>query len=169
MSDNILMHKGIALWLAKKTNLSIYQIADFCNLHEIEVDAFRKGLNIHQLKEFNPINAGLLSEEIIAQCEQDSKKKLKTLVMTIEGKKPRKSRSSAKKHEAPGAILWLLHKYAFLKDEHIAKLLGCTKTLVISIRDKSFKGYESLIPKHPVVLELCSQTELDKALVKHSI
>ncbi len=166
MANGILMQKGTALWLAKRTNLSNKQIADFCNLHEIEVNAFRMGLD-QNIIETNPVDMMLLSEEMIKKCENDANAKLEanTLDMKVVG--VRKSRSYMKRHEIVNAIFWLMTKQPDLPNEAIVKLLKCTKTLVQSIRDKSYKDYENLTPRHPVVLELCTQEDLDKLLVKY--
>lgn len=167
MAKEVLMQKGTALWLAKNTNLSNRQIAQFCNMHEIEVNAFRLG--IHQnVSPVNPIDSFLLSEEMISECENDSKKNLEST--QLEGKiTTRKTRQYAKKHEIVNAIFWIINKYPNLPDEGVAKLLQCTKNLVQSIRTKEYKEYDSLTPRHPVIVELCSQENLEKMLAKYDI
>lgn len=166
MANGILMQKGTALWLAKRTNLSNKQIADFCNLHEIEVNAFRIGLE-QNITETNPVDMMLLSEEVIKECEKDHEKKLEANSLDMKVVGVRKSRAYMKRHEVVNAVFWLVTKHPALPNEAVVKLLKCTKTLVTSIREKSYKDYDSLIPRHPVVLELCTQEELDKMLVKY--
>jgi len=167
MASGILMQKGTALWLAKRTKLSNKQIADFCNMHEIEVNAFKMGLE-QNIVEFNPVEMMLLSQEMIEKCEADDSKKLEaTSLVDMKIVKARKSRAYMKRHEVVNAVYWLITKYPDLPNEKIIKLLKCTKTLVSAIRDKTFKDYDSLTPRHPVVVELCTQEELDKALAKY--
>ncbi len=166
MSKEILMHKGTALWLAKRTNLTNEQIAAFCNMHEIEVNAFRMGLH-HNVVEVNPVDSFLLSEEMISECEENSSKRLES--STLEGKSNiRRTRQYAKKHEIVNAIFWMTTNYPNVLDSGIAKLFGCTKNLVVSIREKKYKEYDKVVPRHPVVVELCSQEDLDKIVLKYS-
>jgi len=166
MAKEVLMQKGTALWLAKRTNLTNEQIADFCSMHEIEVNAFRIGLH-QNIIEVNPIDTFLLSDEMIKDCEADPKKALESTAMEVD-LKTRKTRSYAKKHEIVNAIFWILNKYPEIPVEAIAKLLQCTKNLVISIKNKEYKDYDNLVPRHPVVVDLCSQEDLEKLIVKHS-
>lgn len=165
MAKEILMQKGTALWLAKRTQLTNQQIADFCNMHEIEVNAFRMGLDSNVI-EFNPIDSFLLTEEAIKKCEKDHKEKLVANQLTVKVQNVRKSRAYVKKHEIVNAILWVITKHSHIPNEAIAKLFKCTKTLVASIHDKTYKDYDTLVPRHPVTLELCTQEELDRMLAK---
>lgn len=167
MSDGILMHKGIALWLAKRTTLSNKQIAVFCNLHEIEINAFRMGLE-QNLVEVNPIDMMLLSEENIRAAEENSSLELEANTTEISGQKnARKSRAYMKRHEVVNAIFWMVNNYPDMPAAGIVNLFQCTKSLVTSIKEKTYKEYDNLIPRHPVVLELCTQEELDKVLIKY--
>lgn len=168
MASGILMQKGTALWLAKRTKLSNKQIADFCNMHEIEVNAFKMGLE-QNIIEFNPVDMMLLSQEMIEKCEADHSKKLEATSLDMKIVKARKSRAYMKRHEVVNAVYWLITKYPDLPNEGVVKLLKCTKTLVSAIRDKTFKDYDSLTPRHPVVVELCTQEELDKVLGKYIV
>lgn len=165
MANGILMQKGTALWLVKRTRLSNKQIADFCNMHEIEVNAFRMGLD-QNIVEFNPIDMLLLSQEMIESCEKDAKKQLVANDLEMKVHNVRKSRAYMKRHEVVNAIFWILTKYPEISDEGIIKLFKCSKILIKSIREKTYKDYESLVPRHPIILELCTQEELDKILNK---
>ena len=165
MAKEILMQKGTALWLAKRTKLTNAQIAEFCNMHEIEVNAFRMELHANVI-EVNPVDTFLLSDEIIKKCEDDPKCKLESNQLEAQSK-VRKTRNYAKKHEIVNAVFWILNKYPNIPDEKVAKLFKCTKNLVNAIREKKYKEYENLVPRHPVVLDLCTQEDLDKLLIKY--
>jgi hypothetical protein len=167
MANEILMQRGTALWLAKHTSLSNKQIAEFCNLHEIEIDAFRSGLE-NNIVEFNPIDAFSLSEEMIKECEANEDKELISNQLDLKIKKVRKNRSYMKRHEIVNAIFWMINNHVNVPDLEISKLFNCTKKLVNSIREKNYKEYNNLVSRHPVVLELCNQETLDKLLLKYS-
>lgn len=166
MVNGILMQRGTALWLAKHTALSNKQIAEFCNLHEIEINAFRSGLE-NNIVEFNPIDGFSLSEEMIKDCEKDPEKKLVSNKLDLKIAKVRKNRSYMKRHEIVNAIFWMINNHADVPDAEISKLFNCTKKIVTSIREKTYKEYNNLVSRHPVVLELCNQETLDKLLLKY--
>ena len=166
MKNEILMHKGIALWLAKYTKLTNQQIAEFCKMHEIEVSALRNGMV--SIIEYNPIDAFILSKENIQKCEMDSNSSLKMLKLGVNQSAPRKNSDFIRKKEVDCAVLWILEKNSSISSSAIASLLPCTSSLVDKIKDKTYKFYEQIIPKHPVVLELCSQADLETLLAKYS-
>ncbi len=162
MSDRILMKNGIASWMVKKTKLTDYQIARFCEMHELEIEALRTATVPFVLS--NPIDQDLLSAEEIARCENDPYSSLRLKELSIGSVKNRRTRSSAKKQEVVNAILWLLNKYPQLSDVKIAKLLKCTKVLVSDVRSKTYKGLEDIVPKHPIVIGLCNKEDLDELI-----
>jgi len=162
--SKILMKKGTAVWLARNTKLSDFQIASFCGVHELEVEMLKSSDN--KTVPSNPISSFLLSEEEIERCEKNPSSMLKESELPIVGKKIRKTKSSAKKNEVFNAILWFVENYSSLGDSVIAKFLGCGKTYVEQVRSKEMKDFDSIIPKHPVMLGLCSQDELDQLLSK---
>lgn len=168
MKREILMQNSTAIWLSRNTALSMEQIADFCGLHVIEVSGLKNKSPQNGMMEFDPVSAEILSMEEIERCEKNPKAKLESMKVALLNDKKRNTRSSAKRKEAPDAALWLISKYPFIKDTHVARLVGSTKTLVSSIRDKSYRGYTSIRPKHPVVLGLCKQEELDEIIERDS-
>ena len=71
-----LMPKATAVWLVENTTLTFKQIADFCELHELEIQAIADGDIAYNIRGVNPITNGQLSREEIARCEQDKNEAL---------------------------------------------------------------------------------------------
>ena len=65
MNDKPLMPKATAVWLVENTKISFKQIADFCNLHELEVKGIADGDVAKGIKAYNPILAGQLTRDEI--------------------------------------------------------------------------------------------------------
>ena len=76
MPEAPFMPKATAVWLVENTTLTFKQIAEFCNLHELEVKGIADGDVAKGIKAYNPILAGQLSREEIELCSKDSEKKL---------------------------------------------------------------------------------------------
>ena len=83
MSDTPFMPKATAVWLVENTTLTFKQIAEFCNLHELEVKGIADGDVARGIKAYNPILAGQLSREEIENCSKDPLRKL-TLVKKLD-------------------------------------------------------------------------------------
>lgn len=160
MSDKVLMSNGVALWLARNTNLSVDQIATFCKMHPLQVQNLRKGLTLEGISECNPIDVSLLTLEEIERCEKDSSLQL------IEIAVGQKLRNNAKKSGLLEGIMWLIKKYPELEISVISKLLECSSTVVKCVKIGTYKNLEEIIPKNPVSLGFCSQQELDECLLK---
>ena len=64
-----LMPKATAVWLVENTALSFDQIAQFCNLHPLEVKAIADGDAAQGIKGLDPILTGQLTREEIADAE----------------------------------------------------------------------------------------------------
>ena len=79
MTETPFMPKATAVWLVENTTLTFKQIAEFCNLHELEIKGIADGDVAKGIKAYNPILAGQLSREEIELCSNDSSKKLKLL------------------------------------------------------------------------------------------
>jgi hypothetical protein len=165
MSNKILMQKGVAIWLIRKTLLTDEQIADFCKIHRMEVDFLRN--HPSDLKPCNPIDACLITEEEIMRCEKDQDAELEALEQNT--LKQKKTRVNAKKHELDSAVLWLVNHYPDFETSFYSKLVGCTPSLVKSIKSQSYADLDTLVPKHPVGLSLCTQQEFDAAVLKAEI
>ena len=167
MSNTPLMPMATAVWLVDNTTLSFKQIADFCKLHEVEVQGIADGEVAKGIKGYNPIISGQLTREEIELSSKDNDRPLQIKSTDVEvsgeDKKIKKYIPLSKRQDKPDSALWLIRQHSILKDSQIAKLVGVTKNSVTSIRNKSYWNYNSLTPKDPVALNLYSQKELIEA------
>mgnify|MGYP001312253885 FL=1 len=174
MNDRPLMPKATAVWLVENTKISFKQIADFCNLHELEVKGIADGDVEKGIKAYNPILAGQLTREEIAASSKDSNRPLvlskKNLDISISTrkKKPRYVPLS-KRQDRPNAALWLIKNYPELSDRQIGKLVGSTKNTVSLIKNNNYWNSSNLTPKDPVVSSLCSQIDIKNAVEKANL
>ena len=170
MSDRPLMPKATAVWLVENTKISFKQIANFCNLHELEVKGIADGDVAKGIKAYNPILAGQLTREEIEACSTDSNRiltiKKKTLDIKHEKKRGKKYIPLSKRQDRPEAALWLIKNYPNLSDGQIGKLVGSTKNTVSLIKNKNYWNSSNLSPKDPVVSNLCSQIDIKNAAEK---
>jgi len=169
MNDKPFMPKATAVWLVENTKISFKQIADFCNLHELEVNGIANGDVAKGIKAYNPILAGQLTREEVEACSLDLNRPIKLnkkeLHIGSEKKSPRYIPLS-KRQDRPSAALWLLKNYSKLEDRQIAKLVGSTKKTVSLIKNNNYWNSSNLTPKDPVVSNLCTQNDIKKALDK---
>ena len=170
MSNAPLMPMATAVWLVDNTTLSFKQIADFCKLHEVEVQGIADGEVAKGIKGYNPIISGQLSREEIELSSKDNDRPLQIKSTDVEvsgeNNKIKKYIPLSKRQDKPDSALWLIRQHSILKDSQIAKLVGVTKNSVTSIRNKSYWNYNSLTPKDPVALNLFSQKDLLDAIEK---
>ena len=170
MTNAPLMPMATAVWLVENTTLTFKQIADFCNLHEVEVQGIADGEVAKGIKAYNPIISGQLSREEIELSSKDELRPLEIKNNDIEISNPEKKIKKyvplSKRQDKPDSALWLVKNHNILKDSQIAKLVGVTKKSVTSIRNKSYWNYNNLNPKDPVALNLFSQKDLTQALEK---
>ncbi|MBI1214715.1 MAG: DUF1013 domain-containing protein [Alphaproteobacteria bacterium] len=165
-----LMPKATAAWLVDNTALTFDQIADFCGLHPLEVQALADGEVNAGIMGTNPILSNELTQEEIERCEKNGNAKLKMLKSDLP--KPR-ARSKGprytpvtKRAEKPNAIAYLIKRFPELADVQVAKLVGSTKPTVAAIRDKSHPLTSQLKPIDPLSIGLCTGEELEKAVKK---
>ncbi len=170
MSISPLMPMATAAWLVENTTLTFKQIADFCNLHEVEVQGIADGEVAKGIKAYNPITSGQLTREEIDLSSKDENRPLNIINYDIEisssEKKLKKYIPLSKRQDEPDSVLWILKNHPQLKDSQIAKLVGITKNSVVAIRNKSYWNFNSLNPKDPVAINLFSQKDLLDALEK---
>ena len=168
MSNAPLMPMATAVWLVENTTLTFKQIANFCNLHEVEIQGIADGEVAKGIKAYNPIISGQLSREEIDLSSKDENRPLQIKSYDIEisnsEKKIKKYIPLSKRQDKPDSALWLIKHHSILKDSQIAKLVGITKNSVSSIRNKSYWNYNNLNSKDPVALNLFSQKELVEAI-----
>ena len=170
MSNAPLMPMATAVWLVDNTTLSFKQIAEFCSLHEVEVQGIADGEVAKGIKGYNPIISGQLTREEIKLSSKDTERPLQIKSTDVEvasdEKKVKKYIPLSKRQDKPDSALWLIRQHIILKDSQIAKLVGITKNSVTSIRNKSYWNYNNLNPKDPVALNLFSQKDLIEATEK---
>ena len=170
MSNVPLMPMATAVWLVENTTLTFKQIANFCDLHEVEVQGIADGEVAKGIKGYNPIISGQLSREEIDLSSKDQNRPLQIKNSDIEisnsEKKIKKYIPLSKRQDKPDSALWLIKHHNILKDSQIAKLVGITKNSVSSIRNKNYWNYNNLNPKDPVALNLFTQKDLIFALEK---
>ena len=163
------MPKATAVWLLRNTSLTFDQIADFCGLHPLEVQGIADGDVASGIVGESPISNGQLTREEIQRCEKDENERLSlvqvsNVLETIKTKKEPKYIPVARRQDKPDAILWLVRKYPDIEDIKIIKLLGTTKHTVSAIRSRTHWNISNIKPRDPVLLGLCSQTDLDKVV-----
>ena len=170
MSNAPLMPMATAVWLVDNTTLSFKQIANFCNLHEVEIQGIADGEVAKGIKGYNPIISGQLTREEIELSSKNSDRPLQIKSIDVEvsseEKKIKRYVPLSKRQDKPDSALWLIRQHSTLKDSQIAKLVGITKNSVTSIRNKSYWNYNNLNPKDPVALNLFTQKDLVEALEK---
>ncbi len=170
MSKAPLMPMATAVWLVENTSLTFKQIADFCKLHEVEVQGIADGEVAKGIVGYNPIISGQLTNEEIKLSSDDENRALNIIdkevaVRNLENK-IKKYIPLSKRQDKPDSALWLVKNHSILKDSQIAKLVGITKNSVTSIRNKSYWNYNSLNAKDPVAMGLFSQKDLLTAIEK---
>jgi hypothetical protein len=170
MSETPFMPKATAVWLVENTTITFKQIANFCNLHELEIKGIADGDVAKGIKAYNPILAGQLTREEIDLCSKDPNRHLNLVerseeVQVKERKKPKYTPLS-KRQDRPDAALWLLKNYSEFTDGQISKLVGSTKGTVSLIRKRSYWNFSNLKAKDPIILGLCSQSTFEKSLEK---
>ena len=170
MSKAPLMPMATAVWLVENTSLTFKQIADFCKMHEVEVQGIADGEVAKGIVGYNPIISGQLSSEEIKLSSDDKNRSLNIIDKEVEvkntGNKIKKYIPLSKRQDKPDSALWLIKNHSILKDSQIAKLVGVTKNSVTSIRNKSYWNYNSLNAKDPVAMGLFSQKDLLTAIEK---
>ena len=169
MSDKPFMPKATAVWLVENTKISFKQIADFCDLHELEVKGIADGDVAKGIKAYNPILAGQLTRDEIESSSKDINRPLnlnKKILDIKSEKKVKKYVALSKRQDRPEAVLWLTKNCPQLSDGQIVKLVGSTKNTVSAIRSKNYWNSSHLSPKDPVVSNLCSQAEIKNAIDK---
>ena len=170
MNNAPLMPMATAIWLVENTTLTFRQIAEFCNLHEVEIQGIADGEVAKGIKPYNPIISGQLTKKEIELSSEDENRPLKISSSDIEisntNKKIKKYVPLSKRQDKPDSVLWLIKQHSQLKDSQIAKLVGVTKNSVTAIRNKNYWNYNNLIPKDPVAMGLFSQKDLLNSIEK---
>ncbi len=170
MSNAPLMPMATAVWLVENTSLTFKQIADFCKMHEVEIQGIADGEVAKGIVGYNPIIAGQLTKDEIQLSSEDSTRPLalkeNEIKIDSEEKKSKKYIPLSKRQDKPDSALWLIKQHSILKDSQIAKLVGITKNSATAIRNKSYWNFNNLNAKDPVAMGLFNQKDLLDALEK---
>ena len=163
-----LMPHATASWLVDNTGLTFEQIAEFCGLHILEVQAMADDLAGSKYTGRDPVHAGELTNEEIERGQADpqySLKMQKAPVQVTRTKGPRYTPVS-KRQDKPDGIAWILRNHPEISDAQIGKLIGTTRNTIAAIRDRSHWNISNINPKDPVTVGLCSQRELDAIVAR---
>ncbi len=157
-----LMPKATAVWLIEKTALTFTQIAEFCGMHPLEVQAIADGEVAAGIVGYDPIANSQLTAVEIARCEKDPDTRLKLLPSANPAKKQKGARYTpvAKRNDRPDGIAFLLRNYPQLTDAQIGKLMGTTKDTIDKVRSRTHWNSSNIKPRDPVILGLCTQSDL---------
>ena len=170
MSKAPLMPMATAVWIVENTSLTFKQIAEFCKLHEVEIQGIADGEVAKGIVGYNPIISGQLTEDELKMSSEDSNRPLNIVDEELEIKntdnKIKKYIPLSKRQDKPDSALWLIKNHQILKDSQIARLVGITTNSVSSIRNKSYWNYNSLNAKDPVAMGLFTQRNLLEAISK---
>lgn len=171
MAD-ILMPKATAVWLVDNTTLTFAQIAEFCNLHHLEVKGIADGHVAQNMFGADPITSGILTREEITKGEENEGHVLQAQKTEVPRPNAKKGKRGARytpvvrRQEKPNAIAWFVRNHPEVSDAQIGKLVGTTKTTITSVRNKTHWNSVNIRPIDPVTLGLCSQIELDEVIAK---
>ncbi len=171
MSRLPLMPQATAVWLVENTSLSFDQIAQFCNLHMLEVKGIADGDVAKGIKGMDPISSGQLTREEIQAGEENLDRVLRMAsskfdVQQLRVKKGPRYTPLMRRHDRPNAILWLVKNHPELKDSQIMRLVGTTKPTIEAIRTRSHWNSNNLTAQDPITLGLCTQSDLDVEVQK---
>lgn len=163
-----LMPKATAVWLVENTTLTFRQISDFCEIHELEIQAIADGDVASNIMGLSPIDNNQLTWDEIRRCEADVSANLVANQMERNVKeknaKAKKILSPSQRNDKPAAIAWVIKNYPQLADSQICKLIGTTKPTIEAIRNGTHRESAVLRPKNPVIIGLTTEKELDKAI-----
>ncbi|WP_298173623.1 DUF1013 domain-containing protein [Novosphingobium sp.] len=163
-----LMPHATASWLVDNTALTFEQIAEFCGLHILEVQAMADDLAGAKYTGRDPVHSGELTQSEIERGQSNSEYRLrmqKAPISVSRTKGPRYTPVS-KRQDKPDGIAWILRHHPEISDAQIGKLIGTTRNTIAAIRDRSHWNISNINPKDPVTLGLCSQRELDALVAK---
>ena len=165
-----LMPKATAVWLVENTTLSFNQIAEFCGMHPLEVQGIADGDVASGIMGVDPVSTGQLTRDNLEAAIKDETVALvlKNSVAKYTHAPKTKGRYTpvAQRQDKPDAIAWLIKSHPELTDSQIVKLIGTTKKTIEAIRDKSFWNTQNIRPRDPVLLGLCTQTDLHTMLAR---
>ena len=163
-----LMPHATAAWLVDNTSLTFEQIAEFCGLHILEIQAIADDTAATKLTGRDPVRAGELTHEEIEKGQGDPDYTLKMFKAPEAVRRTRGPRYTpvSKRQDKPDGIAWIIKNHPAVSDGQISKLIGTTRTTIAAIRDRTHWNMANITPKDPVTLGLTTQRELDAAVAK---
>jgi hypothetical protein len=168
---NVLMPQATAVWLIEETSLSFVQVADFCELHPLQVEAIANEEVGKGIRGVDPIAGGFLTREEIAKAEKNPDYRMKPAVQKVIDLPERKKKNArytpiARRQDRPDAIQWFIRNHPEIADSQIVKLIGTTKSTIDQVRNRQHWNSSQIKPVDPVSLGLCTQIELDAVVQK---
>ena len=167
-----LMPKATAVWLVDNTSLTFLQIAEFCGLHELEIRGIADGEVARGIKGIDPLSTGQITREEIERSSKDTNTRLeltkKEKILTHIKTRRTKYTQLSKRKDKTDAISWLIRNHPEISEAQVCKIIGTTKSTVRSIKERSHWDIMNIRPQDPVALGICSQTDLDAAVLKAS-
>jgi len=162
------MPHATASWLVDNTALSFEQIAEFCGLHILEVQAMADDLASSKYTGRDPVHSGELNHQEIERGQADSSYRLKMQRAPVDVSRTKGPRYTpvSKRQDKPDGIAWIIRNHPEISDAQIGKLIGTTRNTINAIRDRTHWNIQNIVAKDPVTLGLCSQRELDAAVAK---
>ena len=163
-----LMPHATAAWLVDNSSLTFEQIAEFCGLHILEIQAIADDTAATKLTGRDPIRAGELTHEEIEKGQGDPEYRLQMHKVPDQVRRTKGPRYTpvSKRQDKPDGIAWIIRNHPEVTDGQISKLIGTTRTTIAAIRDRSHWNMANITPKDPVTLGLTTQRELDAAVAK---
>ena len=163
-----LMPHATASWLVDNTSLSFEQIAEFCGLHILEIQAIADDTAATKLTGRDPVRAHELTQDEIDKGQKDPNYVLKMSKGPDQIRRTKGPRYTpvSKRQDKPDGIAWIIRNHPEVSDGQISKLIGTTRTTIAAIRDRTHWNIANIVPKDPVTLGLCSQRELDAVVAK---
>ncbi|HEX7820993.1 MAG TPA: DUF1013 domain-containing protein [Sphingobium sp.] len=162
------MPHATASWLVDNTALGFDQIAEFCGLHILEVQAIADDTAATKYTGRDPVRAHELTQDEIQRGEKNPDYRLKILAGPEPVRRTKGPRYTpvSKRQDKPDGIAWILRNHPEISDGAIGKLIGTTRTTIQALRERSHWNIANIVPKDPVTLGLCSQRELDGLVAK---
>ncbi len=163
-----LMPHATASWLVDNTSLSFEQIAEFCGLHILEVQAIADDTAATKLTGRDPVRAHEITMEEIEKGQNNPGYTLKMEKGPEQIRRTKGPRYTpvSKRQDKPDGIAWIIRNHPEISDGAIGKLIGTTRTTIQALRERSHWNIANIIPKDPVTLGLCSQRELDALVTR---
>ncbi len=162
-----LMPKATAVWLVENTTLTFEQIADFCGMHLLEIQAIANGEVASGIIGLDPTANGQLTREEISRCEASEAARLKLSQSEIQETRSKGARYTpvSKRQDRPDAISWLIKHHPYLSDVQICNLIGTTKPTILAVRERTHWNTVNIKPRNPVTLGLCTEADLEKQVI----